>query len=72
MSATTTVAAPRAFRLAWATIAGETSHAVTSYPRSSIGSKLFPVPQATSRSRLPRSPAAIAHSSMPASQRSCA
>ncbi|MEA2455204.1 MAG: hypothetical protein QOI45_1466, partial [Thermoleophilaceae bacterium] len=46
------------------------AHAVTSNPRRTSGMKLFPVPQATSRARLPASPWARARSSKSPSQRS--
>ena len=56
MSATRTSPREPSFARARSTIAGEMSHAVTLQPRASIGTKLFPVPQATSRRRSPGAP----------------
>jgi hypothetical protein len=68
MSWTDTDARPPAFAAASSAIAGARSQAVTSYPRSSIATKLSPVPHATSSRRLPRRPADRAASSTMAHQ----
>jgi hypothetical protein len=56
MSATVSWALSPSFSLAIRTIAGEMSQPLQRQPRSSIGIRLLPVPQPTSRRLLPMSP----------------